>query len=187
MSCFKDGTFYEQALDELTLDAQAQDELLSCLCRIEWIDGASARHDAYQRLRLAAEQAEDNGWIRDAGQLLPNASNTALDGLMITGFERSERAAILFALNQGLSLLETITLKRSDLKGMSLTPAAAQIVNRLTPHLRCQWLFWYDCNGAPVPLSCLPARWRQRMPMNWERFASAYRNTQLTAATANIA
>lgn len=183
LSCFKDGTFYEQALDELAID-----ELLNCLSRIEWIDGKNARHDAYQRLQLAAEQAAINGWIHDSRQLLPHEEAAPLEGMMIADFERSERAAILFALNQGLSLLETITLKRSDLRSMALTPAAAQIVSRLTPHLHCQWLFWYECNGSPVPLSCLPARWRQRMPMNWEHFAKAYHGVKTApASTANIA
>ena len=183
LSCFRDGTFYEQALDELAID-----EVLNCLSRIEWIDGKNARHDAYQRLQLAAEQAVINGWVRDSSQLLPHEEAVPLEGLMTVGFERNERAAILFALNQGLSLLETITLKRSDLRNMSLSPAAAQIVSRLTPHLHCQWLFWYEHNGSPVPLSCLPARWRQRMPMNWEHFAKAYHGVKpATVSTANIA
>ncbi len=171
LNCFSKSGFYDTRLEEIPLE-----EVQDCLNRIEIIDGRSARHDAFHRLQIAAEQAEHNGWIKHGQQLLPDPlSNLSETNFMISRFERGERAAILFALSEGLSLLEAITMKRQDLKGLALSPEAAQIASRLTPHLHCEWLFWRECNGSPVPLSNLPGRWRQKMPMSWEHFSQAYR------------
>ena len=171
LSCFKQTCFYDLRLEEVALKDVAE-----ALNRIELMDGASARHDAFHRLQTSAEQAEQNGWIATANSLLPDPlSNVSETGYMISRFERGERAAILFALSENLSLLEAITMKRSDLRGVKLSPAAAQIASRLTPHLHCDWLFWRDSDGIAVPLSNLPGRWRQKMPMSWEHFSQAHR------------
>ena len=123
LSCFKQTCFYDLRLEEVALKDVAE-----ALNRIELMDGASARHDAFHRLQISAEQAEQNGWIATANSLLPDPlSNVSETGYMISRFERGERAAILFALSENLSLLEAITMKRSDLRGVKLSPAAAQI------------------------------------------------------------
>ncbi|WP_372862065.1 hypothetical protein [Spongiibacter sp.] len=172
LGCFEKSGFYDVRLEEIPLN-----EVQSCLNRIELMDGASARHDAFHRLQIAAEQAEHNGWVKSGSQLLPDPlSNISEASFLISRFERGERAAILFALSEDLSLLETITMKRSDLRGLKLSTAAAQIADRLTPHLHCDWLFWRESNGLAIPLSNLPGRWRQKMPMSWEQFRQSYQS-----------
>ena len=171
LSCFKQTSFYDLRLEEIALN-----DVADALSRIEMMDGPSARHDAFHRLQISAEQAEQNGWISTSTSLLPDPlSNVSETSFMISRFERGERAAILFALSENLSLLEAITMKRSDLRGVKLSPASAQITSRLTPHLHCEWLFWRDSDGIAVPLSNLPGRWRQKMPMSWEHFSQAQR------------
>lgn len=171
LGCFKQTSFYSQRLEEIVLA-----DINDALDRIQLIDGPSARYDAFNRLQISVEQAAQNGWVSSAAKLLPDPlSNISETGYMLSRFERGERAAILFALTENLSLLETITMKRCDLRDRELSPEAAEIVDRLTPHLRCEWLFWRINEGTAVPLSNLPGRWRQKMPMSWEHFRQTYR------------
>ncbi len=171
LRCFSACDFYEDFLDQLNTDS-----LFDALKRIELLDGKAAREDAFSRLMIAAEQAVQNGWIKSASALLPKSLELMSDvTYLISRFERSERAAILFAFSEGMDLDDVVMMRRKDLEGLNLAPATNQIIDRLTPHFRSDWLFWRDTNGIAMPLSNLPGRWAEKMPMSWSMFNRTFR------------
>ena len=170
LRCFKQSSFYE-----IPLKALRHEDLLDFLMRIEMVDGKAARADAIHRLKVAGRQAQQNGWIDDGARLMPSDLGSMSDvSILISRFDRGERAAIMFALSEGTSLIETITLKRTDLRKRSLSPASRQIAERMPAHIHCEWLFWRECGGIAVPLSNLPGRWAQKMPISWEIFSKTF-------------
>lgn len=170
LRCFKQATFYD-----IPVKAVRNEDLTDFLIRVELVDGKPARADAVYRLKVAGRQAQQNGWIEDSTNLMPKETDSIPDmTYLISQFERGERGAIMFALSEGISLIEAITLKRTDLRKLALSPASRQIAERMPAHLHCEWLFWRDCGGIAVPLSNLPGRWAQKMPMSWEVFSKAF-------------
>ena len=170
VSCFRACPFYNQAVKQV-----APAEIVAALDWIEMMDGVAARKDAVHRLQIAAEQAVESGWVRDESQLLPRQFETMTDvAYLLSRFERGERAAILFALCEGMSLNEVVHLKRRDLVNHHLSPEAAQVANRITPHLHSEWLFWHSKGGLPFPLSNLEQRWQEKMPMSWSMFCRTH-------------
>lgn len=171
LRCFNACDFYNDFLDQMNPDS-----LFDALKRIELLDGKAAREDAFSRIMIAAEQAVQNGWIKSTSQLLPKSLELMSDvTYLISRFDRSERAAILFAFSEGMDLEDVVMMRRQDLDSLNLAPATNQIVDRLTPHFRSDWLFWKDISGVTMPLTDLPKRWSEKMPMSWGMFNRTFR------------
>lgn len=170
VSCFRACPFYQQPVKDV-----AAADIVAALDWIEMMDGVSARKDAVHRLQIAAEQAVESYWIKHESCLLPRQLETMTDvAFLLSRFERGERAAILFALCEDMTLAEVVHLKRKDLMTHHLSPEAAQVANRITPHLHSEWLFWRNRGGLPFPLTNLEQRWEEKMPMSWQMFCRTH-------------
>ena len=64
------------------------------------------------------------------------------------------RKAILFALETGCSIKETVELKHSNIPLMTLTPMSVDIVRSMARHIRLENVFWEKSflDGKPLPL-----------------------------------
>lgn len=101
-------------------------------------------------------------------------------GQLRRGLEKMPRpcpAAILFGLDMSLTADQVITLKWKDALKLHLTEYAAVILNSQPRHIMCDYVFWKELRGKPMPLFGLDG-------MVFENFGLIW--SELTAATKNV-